>query len=113
MKKGMRIFILFLLSLCIYGQTLQTMPVYAATGKKIVATKKASISKRKKTLRKKNKISVIVHSTSKAGVSTTKKVTVKKETMKKAATKTASTTKKTTSKKKSTKKTIMYYTVPK
>ena len=73
MKKGMRIFILFLLSLCIYGQTLQTMPVYAATGKKIVATKKASISKRKKTLRKKNKISVIVHSTSKAGVSTTKK----------------------------------------
>lgn len=30
MKKGMRIFILFLLSLCIYGQTLQTMPVYAA-----------------------------------------------------------------------------------
>ena len=105
MKKGMRIFILFLLSLCIYGQTLQTMPVYAATGKKIVATKKASISKRKKTLKKKNKISVIVHSTSKAGVSTTKKVTVKKETMKKAATKTASTTKKTTSKKKSTKKT--------
>lgn len=81
------------------------MPVYAATGKKIVATKKASISKRKKTLKKKNKISVIVHSTSKAGVSTTKKVTVKKETMKKAATKTASTTKKTTSKKKSTKKT--------
>ena len=58
MKKGMRIFILFLLSLCIYGQTLQTMPVYAATGKKIVATKKASISKRKKTLKKKNKISV-------------------------------------------------------
>ena len=105
MKKGMRIFILFLLSLCIYGQTLQTMPVYAATGKKIVATKKASISKRKKTLKKKNKISVIVHSTSKAGISTTKKVTVKKETMKKAATKTASTTKKTTSKKKSTKKT--------
>ena len=56
MKKGMRIFILFLLSLCIYGQTLQTMPVYAATGQKIVATKKASISKRKKTLKKKNKI---------------------------------------------------------
>lgn len=105
MKKGMRIFILFLLSLCIYGQTLQTMPVYAATGKKVVATKKALTSKRKKTLKKKNKISVIVHSTSKAGVSTTKKVTVKKETMKKAATKTASTTKKTTSKKKSTKKT--------
>ena len=36
MKKGMRIFILFLLSLCIYGQTLQTMPVYAATGKKFI-----------------------------------------------------------------------------
>ena len=61
MKKGMRIFILFLLSLCIYGQTLQTMPVYAATGKKIVATKKASISKRKKTLKIKYRLLYIPH----------------------------------------------------
>lgn len=52
MKKGMRIFILFLLSLCIYGQTLQTMPVYAATGKKIVATKKSFNKQEKKDFKK-------------------------------------------------------------
>ena len=51
MKKGMRIFILFLLSLCIYGQTLQTMPVYAATGKKTAST---TISKKKKNKKKKS-----------------------------------------------------------
>lgn len=102
MKKVIHIFMLFLLSLCLCGQTTQITTVYAATGKKTAST---TISKKKKNKKKKNKVSVVIYSTSKAGVSTTKKVIVKKKTMKKAATKTVSTTKKTTSKKKSTKKT--------
>lgn len=102
MKKVIHIFMLFLLSLCLCGQTTQITTVYAATGKKTAST---TISKKKKNKKKKNKVSVVIYSTSKAGVSTTKKVIVKKKTMKKAATKTVSTTKKTTLKKKSTKKT--------
>ena len=79
MKKGMRIFILFLLSLCIYGQTLQTMPVYAATGKKIVATKKASISKRKKTLKKNRDYTVSYRNNQYTGKATVQIKDFKKE----------------------------------
>ena len=45
MKKVIHIFMLFLLSLCLCGQTTQITTVYAATGKKTAST---TISKKKK-----------------------------------------------------------------
>ena len=50
MKKVIHIFMLFLLSLCLCGQTTQITTVYAATGKKTAST---TISKKKKNKKKK------------------------------------------------------------
>ena len=51
MKKVIHIFMLFLLSLCLCGQTTQITTVYAATGKKTAST---TISKKKKNKKKKS-----------------------------------------------------------
>ncbi len=56
MKKVIHIFMLFLLSLCLCGQTTQITTVYAATGKKTAST---TISKKKKNKKRKIKYQLL------------------------------------------------------